>query len=325
MAVASTHTKEEQLAWEAARRVKLGVPTLGAGIVYLLSGIIAAEAYKGLPTVGVVQGLRPALNGQAVPPVSPRAAEVIFLNGRSSSLIAGAILAAISILLATLAITFLYDAARYRRPETLAAGRPLVIFGGVMVAIVSVASQVISAISTHAFVVSHNHSNLAVDHALSTGTGRVIVAYAALLSELCFAVGVVVASVNAMRTGLVNRLMGILGVVAAVLFVLPISQTLSLISALWLVALGILYLGRWPGGDPPAWAAGEAIPWPSQAQTRAGGSPRPARRGLFGGARAAGPSEPADSTTTIQDAPPAPVAPVHVSSNKRKRKRGAQR
>ena len=33
--------------------------------------------------------------------------------------------------------------------------------------------------------------------------------------------------------------------------------------------MGILFVGRWPKGDPPAWAAGEARPWPSQAQMRA--------------------------------------------------------
>ena len=32
--------------------------------------------------------------------------------------------------------------------------------------------------------------------------------------------------------------------------------------------MGILYLGRWPGGDPPAWAAGEPRPWPTQAERR---------------------------------------------------------
>ena len=33
--------------------------------------------------------------------------------------------------------------------------------------------------------------------------------------------------------------------------------------------MGILFMGRWPNGDPPAWAAGEARPWPTQAERRA--------------------------------------------------------
>jgi hypothetical protein len=35
------------------------------------------------------------------------------------------------------------------------------------------------------------------------------------------------------------------------------------------VATGILLAGRLPGGDPPAWAAGQARPWPTQAEQRA--------------------------------------------------------
>jgi hypothetical protein len=32
---------------------------------------------------------------------------------------------------------------------------------------------------------------------------------------------------------------------------------------LWLVYLGLLIGGWVPRGRPPAWAAGEAVPWPS--------------------------------------------------------------
>jgi hypothetical protein len=36
----------------------------------------------------------------------------------------------------------------------------------------------------------------------------------------------------------------------------------------WLGALGALFLGRWPGGRGPAWETGEAVPWPTMAETR---------------------------------------------------------
>ena len=38
---------------------------------------------------------------------------------------------------------------------------------------------------------------------------------------------------------------------------------------LWFVYLAFLLLGRVPGGRPPAWAAGEAIPWPSPGEKAA--------------------------------------------------------
>ena len=61
-----------------------------------------------------------------------------------------------------------------------------------------------------------------------------------------------------MRVGLLTRLMGYIGIVAGamlVLFPLPVVQIF------WMGALGALFFGRWPGGDPPAWRTGKAEPW----------------------------------------------------------------
>ena len=41
-----------------------------------------------------------------------------------------------------------------------------------------------------------------------------------------------------------------------------------IIQAFWLGALGLLFLGNWPGGRGPAWETGEAVPWPSPQQRR---------------------------------------------------------
>jgi hypothetical protein len=38
---------------------------------------------------------------------------------------------------------------------------------------------------------------------------------------------------------------------------------------LWFVYFGVLLLDRLPGGRPPAWAAGEAIPWPTPGEKAA--------------------------------------------------------
>ena len=44
----------------------------------------------------------------------------------------------------------------------------------------------------------------------------------------------------------------------ASLILLPQAPVLI---ALWFGYLGLLFLGKVPGGRPPAWEAGEAIPW----------------------------------------------------------------
>ena len=87
-------------------------------------------------------------------------------------------------------------------------------------------------------------------------------AYARLLGflgALVLAVGLILVSMNAMRVGLLTKLFGFLGIVAgAMLIICP----LAVIHTFWLGGLGLLYLGRWPGGDLPAWKTGNAEPWP---------------------------------------------------------------
>ncbi|MGH2951144.1 MAG: hypothetical protein ACRDKX_03770 [Solirubrobacterales bacterium] len=78
--------------------------------------------------------------------------------------------------------------------------------------------------------------------------------------------GMVVAMVyvplQAMRVGLVTRFFGTLGMAlgAALIFIVPAVSLLTIV--LWFLFLGLIILDRAPGGRPPAWAAGEAIPWP---------------------------------------------------------------
>ena len=116
--------------------------------------------------------------------------------------------------------------------------------------------------------------------------------------------------VNALRVGLLTRWMGVLGIFTGMLIFLPIGgATLEVVPAFWMVVMGILYAGRWPNGEPPAWAAGEARPWPIPGTATRG---RQAR--AKGKVRAGGRS---------RDVAPAP-ARRRGSSRKRRRKRGAR-
>src|SRR5580692_8980240 len=106
-----------QLAREAEWRRRLSVPAFACGFLYLLSGITISETLKGAPTVGLLQGIEPALSGVASPAVSPRAAEVKFISHHSSSLIIGGAFAAISFGALTVILLVLLNATRFRRPE----------------------------------------------------------------------------------------------------------------------------------------------------------------------------------------------------------------
>ena len=80
-----------------------------------------------------------------------------------------------------------------------------------------------------------------------------------LAGSLGLAIGVLYTSLNAMRVGLLTRFLGTLGMAIGVasLFFGPIFLVL------YALALGFLFLGVAPGGRPPAWETGEAIPWPA--------------------------------------------------------------
>jgi hypothetical protein len=63
----------------------------------------------------------------------------------------------------------------------------------------------------------------------------------------------------AMRTGLLSRFWGSLGMA------LGIATLIGLIFFLliWLVYFALLVVGKVPGGKPPAWERGESVPWPT--------------------------------------------------------------
>ena len=121
-------------------------------------------------------------------------------------------------------------------------------------------------LGAHDFLDAVDRSNSAAQDALTqppyaAGTALTFAGSIALLF------GLAVTSLNAMRVGLLTRFMGILGMIVAATFLLPLDQ-LGIIRSLWLLALAALLLGRWPSGVPPAWSTGEAVPWPTQQDAR---------------------------------------------------------
>jgi hypothetical protein len=122
--------------------------------------------------------------------------------------------------------------------------------------------------------------------------------------ELLLAVAFVLISLQAMRVGLLTRFMGYLGIIAGVLVLIPVIATpVPIVQAYWLVALGVLFAGRWPTGMPPSWQTGKVERWPSSQEMReqrtrsangrqrtqpAPRTPSPQPTGTAAGARGAG-------------------------------------
>ena len=120
---------------------------------------------------------------------------------------------------------------------------------------------------------------------------------------------------RARRVGLLTPFMGILGAIAGALIVFQLAGVSAIVQAFWLGALGLVFLGRWPGGRGPAWETGEAQPWRTarrrQAQLRGDRRPPPAD---------APPADPSpDAAPGTADPEPVPDRPP---SRKRRKKRG---
>src|SRR5947209_4888544 len=159
----------EQVARESEQRRRFAVPAFASGILYLLSGIIVSASLSGTPTVGVIQGLAPALHGEANPRVSPRTPTVKFVSHHALTLIAGGV---------------------------------------------------------------------------GVGLGA-----AGLFASLALVAGMGTTMVASMGVGLTARWVSFLGIFAAVLFVLggAFGRVLpEIVTAFWLVAMGILFIGKWP-------------------------------------------------------------------------------
>jgi hypothetical protein len=83
--------------------------------------------------------------------------------------------------------------------------------------------------------------------------------------RLGLAVALFYSCLFAMRAGLLTRFWGSLGMALGVAALLLLVQ----FTMIWFIYFGLLLIGKLPGGRPPAWAAGEAIPWPTPGEKAA--------------------------------------------------------
>jgi hypothetical protein len=282
---------------------------MAGGVLYLVGSIILVSVSSGAPSVGVLQGLGPALRGEANPTESPRAPEVRYIGHHGAALVAGGLCTGLAIAAVTLVLLLLFDAARFRRPETWRYAGSLALIGGAFVAIVSVAHELILAITTHNFTSGHDFTNHAVDQALNKSTASEVVLSLGLVAWVAFAVGMVATLLAALRVGLMPRWLAFLGMFSVLIFGPLGSSALQILPAFWLVMTGVLLLGRWPSGDPPAWEAGEARPWPTAAEQRAA-------RQRAAKPAAAGASAPGNGSSG------APAVPARAGTPRKRRRKG---
>ncbi len=226
--------------------------------------------------------------------------------------IGAGVLQAVGTLLLAGVLLYLYRATRYRVPSVPTVTKVLALAGPVLVAVTELGLQLALIDAGREFVSSGARTEGRAEDLIRDGSAAPV-QYAAYAARSVLGIAFVLVSLNALRAGLLTRFMGYIGIIIGALFILSVLfGGPSFVLIFWLPALALLLLDRWPGGRGPAWAAGEAVPWPSAAEQRQALARKRAEDDdvpAAGGANGAGPAS-AD-----------PDTPQGATPRKRKRRR----
>lgn len=267
---ANVLTEDEIVAREQRGRGRAGLAAILAGVLGLGANIVLTVfVFDGYPRVPLLEALQDVA-GQNPPGEGLRRAQLLFFHDKSPELLATTLVIAAAFLAMGYVLTFLYDAVRARNPALSPALRLAAPFGAIAYALSQVATQVLIASRVSEFSSAADQGSEAARDALRSGT-FIAAQFVQLVGVLSLGVAVVMIALNAMRVGLLTRFMGLLGIIVGVVlsaaYILPLDQQ-GLVRSFWLILLGVLLLGRWPRGLPPAWITGRAEPWPTQQELR---------------------------------------------------------
>jgi hypothetical protein len=253
---------------------------------------------------------------------------IVLVHGNKDVLLVSAILQGIGTIALAAVLYYLFRATRFRREALPRLLVYLVVLAPLVQGVVGIVRQVqINEVADRVFPslpLPPDDGKALVDDELGEG-GLLAVGAIGTAAGLGLAFAFLITSLNAMRAGLLSKFMGILGIIVGVLLVIPLGGNLPIVQIFWLVALGMLFLDRWPQGRGPAWETGEETPWPTAQDRRdalMGPGPdeppreEPAERRP---ARTAG-SQNGESPHAREPVRPRDVS-THPRSKKRKRKR----
>lgn len=277
---------------EARERPRVAVLAALAAVLTLISPLI----------------VRIAVGGEA--PDNRLTAAILQADHRTAVLLSAAA-SVLGLLLITAVLDFLLRSTRARFPQLPPFIRPLLLVGGLGLAVFSGVLQVVSTIRIEHFATEGTQTWEELEAIRSYGALAIV----GIVAQFSFAFGFIMVALNAMRVGLLSRFMGYLGVFSAVMFVLPIIP-LPVVQTFWLLGLAFLFWGANKARVPPAWALGEAVPWPTAAEVREQ-RVRAAESRRGGGAPAPEPAE----VETVEDADAASTASAGAARRKRKKRR----
>jgi len=303
---------QETIALERSWFPRAGVLAILGGLLPIVASVLQILATRDLPTdAASVQSVADAVTRYAAGESGLhgfQAQRTVALGDKAGLVITSAILSGLGAVLAAPVLLGLLRAAYRRRPSFPRWFLWLPLVGGVLFGVGSAVALTYGAVnmSDFASLPAAQQTNAAATDALqSAGDDLGPLLIVSSLAQMLFAVGLGAAALSAMNVGLLTRAMGIIGVLLAVLVVIPIVDQQGFLRSFWLIFLGVLLLGRWRGGRPEAWEAGLPRPWPTRAEQ------------LEAAERARAAKQNATTPASDDDAP----APTPKSGNRSKKRR----
>jgi hypothetical protein len=197
--------------------------------------------------------------------------QLLSFHDKSSVLLLAAGIRAIAFALISLPLLHLFRAARLRSERVRPAMVVFAFFGPLLLGVQGLLSWIATLGVADDFVDKMGGSAHPAELAqrLVDDSGfRKFASALVIPAILALAVALVYFSLQAMRTGLLSRFAGSLGIAlgAATILIFPVALLMLMF---WLIFVGLTFLGKVPGGQPPAWGTGEAIPWPTPGERAA--------------------------------------------------------
>jgi hypothetical protein len=236
------------------------------------------------------------------------------IDDAAGQLLASVALRSLAFLALVIPLLYLFRAAQARSERVNGAMVGFVFIGPILLALQGVVAWVAQTQVASDFVAQSGPGGdvyTLLDDLIDDSTAFDIASNLLFPALLGLIVAMVYAPLQAMRVGLLSRFFATLGMALGVssLFIVPALSLLALM--IWFGWLGFIILDRVPRGRPPAWDAGEAIPWP-----KPGEAPAPAPAG--------GPADVVDGDASEVFADER-AAPDHSGRRERARKRKRKR
>jgi hypothetical protein len=212
--------------------------------------------------------------GSSVPTDGLDTERYIEINAHSTELLGSVVLRCLAFILMVLPLLYLFRAAQARSPRVNGAMVGFVFIGPLLFGLQGVVAWIAQTTVASDYVdqvgAGGDIFNL-LDNLQSDSVAFTIAANLLFPAVLGLLVAMIYTPLQAQRVGLLTRFFATLGMAlgAATLFIVPAISLLALV--IWIGWLGFIIIDRLPRGRPPAWDAGEAIPWP-----KPGEEPEPA-------------------------------------------------